>query len=139
MITTGNIPTGSVLQVVSSTQTTSFSTTSGSFTAIGLSASITPTSATSKIFIIANYKLDTQSSNLSVDSTIFRDSTDLGLTFGHYAASAGYLATTVSASRLDSPASVSSITYSIRAKVAAGAGTISAGSPATITLMEIAA
>ena len=48
------LPAGSVLQVVSAMQTTSFSTTSGTFTDIGLSASITPTSATSKIFIISN-------------------------------------------------------------------------------------
>jgi hypothetical protein len=130
---------GTVLQVVNAAQTTSFSTTSGTFTNIGLSASITPTSATSKIFVIAGAIMNTQSSNLSLLLTIFRDSTDLGVRSGQYAAAAGWLATTVPCFYLDSPATTSSVTYSIRARVSAGAGTISSADPSTITLMEIAA
>jgi hypothetical protein len=134
-----NMAPGSVIQVVNAAQTTSFSTTSGTFTNIGLSASITPTSATSKIFVIAGAIMNTQSSNLSLLLTIFRDSTDLGVRSGQYAAAAGWVATTVPCFYLDSPATTSSVTYSIRARVSAGAGTISSADPSTITLMEIAA
>ncbi len=133
------LPAGSVIQTVSVLQTTSFSTTSGTFTNIGLSASITPTSASSKILIICNAIMNTQSSNLSLLLTIYRDSTDLGVRSGQYAASAGWLATAVPCSYLDSPATTSSITYSIRARVSAGAGTISSADPSTLTLMEIKA
>jgi hypothetical protein len=50
-----NFGAGAVLQVVSTTKTDTFSTTSTSFVDItGLSLSITPTSATSKILIIVN-------------------------------------------------------------------------------------
>jgi hypothetical protein len=134
-----NLPSGSVLQVVSVMQTTSFSTTSGSYTDIGLSASITPTSATSKIFVISNSLMNTQSSNLSMLLTIYRNSTDLGVRSGQYTSAGGWLAVAVPCSYLDSPATTSSVTYSIRARVSAGAGTISSADPSTITLMEIAA
>jgi hypothetical protein len=52
-IATSQLPTGSVLQVVQATYTTGFTTTSASFVDTGFSFSITPTSATSKILIIA--------------------------------------------------------------------------------------
>mgnify|MGYP006157404597 CR=1 FL=1 len=45
------MPTGSVLQVVSSTLTSSFSSTSGSFQDVGLSVDITPKSATSTLYL----------------------------------------------------------------------------------------
>jgi hypothetical protein len=46
------LPTGSVLQVVSTTKTDTFSTSSTSYTDLtGLSVSITPTSATSKVLV----------------------------------------------------------------------------------------
>ena len=143
-ITTGTLPfaqlpAGSVLQVVSTTATTSFSTSSGTFTAIGLSAAITPKFTTSKIFVIANYIMNTQTSNLTCESTIYRNSTSLSPRGAHYAAAAGWLATTQSCSVLDSPATTSSVTYAVYARISAGAGTTSAGDPSTITLMEIAA
>jgi hypothetical protein len=49
------LPTGSVLQVVSAVMTGGiFSTSSGSFVDVGFSATITPTSATSRILILFN-------------------------------------------------------------------------------------
>lgn len=52
-VSTNNLPTGTVLQVVSATKTDVFTTTSTSFVDVtGLSVSITPTTATSKILII---------------------------------------------------------------------------------------
>ena len=54
-ISTSQLPAGSVIQVVSATKTDTLSTSSTSFTDLtGLSVSITPTSASSKILIIYN-------------------------------------------------------------------------------------
>jgi hypothetical protein len=60
----GTVPSqGKILQVVSTTKTDTFSTSSTSFTAItGLSASITPSSASSKVLIIAQVSLGFPSS-----------------------------------------------------------------------------
>jgi len=53
-ITTGNIPTGSILQVVYASSGSSFSTTSQTLQDTGFSATITPSSSSSKILIISN-------------------------------------------------------------------------------------
>ena len=54
-IAVGDLPTGSVLQVVNTVKTDTFSTSSLSFVAVtGLSASITPSSTSSKILIAVN-------------------------------------------------------------------------------------
>jgi len=53
-ITNAQVPAGSVLQVVSSTLSGSFQTAATSLTATGLIATITPTSASSKLFVIYN-------------------------------------------------------------------------------------
>ena len=53
-ISVNSMPAGTILQVVQSSYTAgSFSTTSGSYSNIGLGASITPTLSTSKILVIA--------------------------------------------------------------------------------------
>lgn len=57
-IAAARLPAGSVLQVVSTTKTDTFSTTSTSFIEItGLSVSITPISSSSKILILANISI----------------------------------------------------------------------------------
>jgi hypothetical protein len=75
-------PAGSILQVVSATRATAFSTASGTFTDItGMSVTITPSSATSNIFITANILQGISSDatpyiNLVRDSTAIAQSTD---------------------------------------------------------------
>jgi hypothetical protein len=56
IITTGNIPTGQIIQVVSTTKTDTFSsTTTNAFTDItGLSVSITPTSSSNTILVMVS-------------------------------------------------------------------------------------
>ena len=54
-LTTSQMPTGSVLQVVNATFTTASSTTSTSFQQSNLVASITPTSSSSKILILCSF------------------------------------------------------------------------------------
>jgi hypothetical protein len=134
-----NFGAGAVLQVVSFSLTPTFSTTSGTYTNTGISASITPSSATSKVFIAATFLQNTQASNITMLTTVFRDSTALGIEAGQYSASGGFMATTGAINFLDSPSTTSAITYSIRSRVSAGAGTISIGNPSSIVLMEIAA
>jgi hypothetical protein len=57
-----SMPTGSVLQVVSNTTSTSVSISSITFTDSGLSATITPTSSTSKILVMVTQSMDVYAS-----------------------------------------------------------------------------
>ena len=148
-------PAGAVLQVVSTTKTDTFSTTSITFVDVtGLSVSITPTSATSKILVIATVPVGHASSrvarvNLVRNSTTINQPTP-SQTFS--ATKNGYIATgdtTPSADfhYLDSPATTSSTTYKIQCCTNAGDFAMYVGnrtsqdmnSPSTITVMEIAA
>jgi len=156
------LPAGSVLQVVSTTKTDTFTTTSTSFTTItGLTASITPSSATSKIMIFVSVNGSQQVGVNDAFIGIFRDSTQIALgdsvgsrvrhSFLLNSSDAGW-SEVGGMNFLDSPATTSAISYSVRARVPTtgtlfinrskddsdsvpGAGrTIS-----TITVMEIAA
>ena len=145
------LPTGSVLQVVNTFYTTQTSLNSTSYTDIsGYSASITPTSATSRILVIvsANVAHNPQTGGYLA---VLRGSTNITSTngFWFYAGNANTqfsgLAATINV--LDSPATTSSTTYKIQWKCdnanpifinrsESGSGTTGTSS---ITLMEIAA
>ena len=107
---------GQVIQVLSATDTTTRSTTSTSYVTASntLSVSITPSSASNKILILA-------SSSINIDGgqtafwTIFRDSTNIGPTNGFafaYEASTGSN-NNMGINFLDSPNTTSAITYQI--------------------------
>jgi hypothetical protein len=142
VITTGNIPTGSVLQVVNVAYTTSVSTTSTSLVDTGLSASITPTSASNKILVIVNQTISptTVGSNTYTQMALLRNSTNI---YGDYRANGitQYVHTTPSCSILDSPATTSSVTYKTQFATGAAIYTMEAQHAglrtSTITLMEI--
>jgi hypothetical protein len=72
-LTAARLPAGSVLQVVQSTTTTSATTSSTSYVDTGFSASITPTSASSKILIIGSAVIRVGISNTNYQHTIFRN------------------------------------------------------------------
>ena len=141
---------GKVLQVVQGTLTSNATTTSGSFVDTGLTISITPSSASSKIMIVAMVRAGsghtgTQSANLVVFNMV-RDSTQLqAATFGidKYSANAGNVYGTVNFSYLDSPATTSSTTYKVQyfAATANTTATIEANatSISSIVAMEIGA
>lgn len=136
-----SLPTGSVLQVVSYTPTSGQgTTTSTSFVASSLALSITPTSATSKIYVQANFPCYTGSTNLGY-FTIYRGATNLGGSvggFGGVYTSNQY--TTTGLNYLDSPATTSSTTYTLYIRATSGSFSIGDNSLASsITLMEIAA
>lgn len=110
---------GRVKQFVTFTDESSDSTTSSSFQATGLTASITPTSTSSKILVIAASTFRTNSGSASeVMATIYRGSTDIGGTGTGIAtllivsAVAQLVPSTMIV--LDSPSSTSSVTYTVR-------------------------
>ena len=72
------LPTGSVLQVVNATYSTLTSSSSGSYSDTGLTASITPTSSTSKILVIVSQScLNCGSATNGINIKLVRGSTDL--------------------------------------------------------------
>jgi len=149
---------GNVLQVVSATKTDTFSSASTSFTDItGLSASITPTSASNKILImIAVTGTGTDVANASdTGYRLMRDSTAIAVSSTGTYKYTGQLsnrnlggtlhALNHAITHLDSPATTSSVTY--KAQCAVGGGTFylnqdvngSTFSVSSITLLEVAA
>jgi hypothetical protein len=138
-----DMPAGSVIQVVSATYSTSTSSSSASYSDTGLTASITPTSSSSKILVIVSQSgLNTGSANNGINVKLVRGGTDLIVFAVAYNYSAGGAICGASASYLDSPATTSSTTYKTQQARFAGAGTVSTqanGDASTITLMEIAA
>ena len=141
------LPTGSVLQVVQGTYSVEATNNTSTYADTGLSASITPTSSSSKILILANnpvskYGTDTQS---GVTLRLLRDSTQI-IQFAFilaYTNSSGMVVCTGSVSYLDSPATTSSITYKMQFRNgganAAGIHAQESGATSTMVLMEIAA
>ena len=156
--------TGAILQVVQGTpKTDTFSTTSGSYVDVtGLSVSITPTSASSKILVLfqingsqnvgagrASLKLLRGSTVINAGDVAGSRTPALG---GFSSSDQSIPSTPVSGSFLDSPATTSSTTYKIQLAMTAGAGSayINLTSQdsdnsnqirmaSTITVMEIAA
>jgi hypothetical protein len=143
-LSTANPQSGGVIQVVSSVYTSSSTTTSTTPVTTGLSVAITPKFSTSKIFIIASYNLDNNTSGNNSFSTIYRNgSTNLGVNgyFGQVYANGARSIVSICSSFLDSPATTSSTTYAIYFAIPAG-GTIGFNTnnqSCTITAMEIAA
>ena len=139
------LPTGSVLQVVSVTKTDAFtSSATGAFTDItGMSASITPTSASSRILVIVSSTLYSSSASWGSIATVYRNGSDIasstsaGVLFYGDATGWAKCATTV----LDSPASTSSLTYQLFLKSQNSGTNVGANRNSTrnsIVLMEIA-
>ena len=120
-----NAPSGSVIQVVSTSTFISFSTSSTSYVDTGLSVTITPSAASSRIMLIYSGAWNIRAANTAIELAFVRDSTNLGKQSALYSAThSGYFTTPVACSHLDSPSSTSSIVYKIYAKEAGVAGTV---------------
>ena len=157
----GNMPAGSVLQVVSTTKTDTFtSTTTSAFTDItGFSVSITPSSATSKILVTVSGTCSGQSATSGSNLRLVRGSTAIGV--GDAASNRSQTTTNsyqldanqsnpFSMNFLDSPSTTSATTYKVQFRIEGGTfyfnraqtdgDTASVSRYAsTITVMEIAA
>ena len=124
---TSNLGAGAVLQVVQTTKTDTFSTTSTSYTDVtGLSVSITPSSTSNKVLFIAD--LSVGGANASDDNHVFvqmvRDSTaiNIGDARGSHRIRATHAVNNglpgqmfhCSSCILDSPSTTSAVTYKIQ-------------------------
>jgi hypothetical protein len=142
VIDSSALPAGSILQVVSTTTDTATATTSASYVDTACAATITPTSATSKIMVIATGVLDnTGGSDLFI--RLFRGTvsgTALGPTDGGqlYAGSSIYILTPFATSFLDSPSTTSATTYTLGLRRSGGGATIQTTDNQTMILMEVA-
>jgi len=119
-ITTTKLGTGAVLQVVTATYATQASTSSTTFTDSGLTVSITPSSASNKILIIASNGIGTNNSAGVCHATIDRGGTNLGNGTNGMLASyspAGAVYSNGSISILDSPNTTSSTTYKYQFRI----------------------
>lgn len=137
---------GKVLQVVSATYSTQASTTSTSYQDTGLTATITPSSATSKILVLTSnlFYVDRQTAgqvlgkmNLVRDTTQIFEQNQIGSGDAN-----SYMVSNVSFSYLDSPATTSATTYKQQYARVMNAGTVYVqfnSSNASIILMEIGA
>ena len=140
--TRSQLPAGCILQVVQGIILTQTSTTSTSYITTGLTATITPTSATNKILAAVAFSAQgVPSQNYNV--TIYRGAVNLGDAtngFGYVGSGNQTPNQNFSIMYLDSPASTSSLTYAVYVKVTGGTGYWCVGNtPSTITLMEVAA
>lgn len=151
---------GRVLQVVSTTLTTAFSTTSSSMVDVtGLSTSITPSSSSSKILITVNLSMTQGSGGVVIFYQMVRNSTAIGIgttgganfnvTGAMYSGDASYNQNFIypSSQLLDSPATTSATTYKVQICNNSSGTTVYinkrsdtyVSAISTITVMEIAA
>jgi len=152
-----NSESGRIIQVVSSARSSVFSTTSSSFTDIGLSATITPKQSSSNILIfltIYSSCNDNHSQRLLRGSTVIEaggasGNTSQGFGGGFFCGSDADVGT-MSGIFLDAPNTTSATTYKVQT-VVGGGGTVFYGRDKTgannfqhtrsrqrITLMEVA-
>ena len=158
------LPSGSVLQVQSTAKLDVFSTTSTSFTDVtGLSVSITPSSTSNKIYIMASVPISSDTADRNCLLEVTRGDTQIYIadqSGSSRVRAGGGIHTTHGVSQtqenqyanimfLDSPSSSSSLTYKIKALVKSGTMFIGrtgdstdndnrASFPSSITVMEVA-
>ena len=123
---------GKLLQVITATDSSTRSTSSTSYVTASntLSIDITPSSSSSKIFLIGSISVYQTNGNAAPHLTIYRDSTELsgGTSLGGFRAGDGNQNMLFSPiTHLDSQSSTSQITYQIYIK---------AGSSATISINQ---
>lgn len=156
-------PISAILQVVQTAKTDTFTTTNTTYTEItGLTASITPSTTSSKVLVMVSIDAGS-STDVLLAFRLMRSSTAIGVadtagnrtpaTFGRYlgtATTGGNTHIGVSTTFLDSPSTTSSTTYSVQVfQNAAGTIYVNRGGTdndlagsyraiSTITLMEVA-
>jgi len=159
-LTASQLPAGSVLQVVQGTKTDAFTTTSTSFVIpTGLSVSITPSSSSSKFFIICYTNFAVSADTGHTYARLQRDGTGLNVADAASSRPVAAIAQNnygeasppnFSLCYLDSPSTTSAITYSFgirssngttvylnRSPRDADAGTFDGRSSSAIIVMEV--
>lgn len=141
---------GGIIQVVHNTSYTSLTTSSTSYVATALTATITPTSSSNKILVLLNGLYDTDAAGRQPYFALFRQIgsgsfTNLSYPGSTYEAfslpfnSAGRQIADLGLNHLDSPATTSTATYTLYMKsgTANGVEFNSQESESRITLMEV--
>lgn len=112
-----------VIQVVSFTTSTRTTTTANTFQSTSLTVSITPSSASNKVLVMASGSLLSNNGTIAAIASIFRDSTNLNTAvtnnygFGYPSLSTtGSINTPWSGVILDSPATTSAVAYSVKVR-----------------------
>jgi hypothetical protein len=148
--TTTGFPAGSILQVVNSTYAVQTTSSSSAFADTGLTATITPTSASSKILVFANQAgCGKETNNTYLFLRLLRGSTNIAdmerLGGFNNTTTVNYFGS-CSICYLDSPATTSATTYKTQFASASNNAIIyiqvsssAIASVSTMTLMEIAA
>jgi len=158
---------GKILQVISTTKTDSFTTTSTSYTYItGFSAAITPSSSSSKVYVIvhvnsaattryASFRLVRGSTNIAVGTDITGSQEAVTFTAGSNTSNSydNLILRNQSMAILDTPSTTSATTYKLQGRINYGTGdlyvnrqpytdttsTYVVRAASTITLYEVAA
>jgi hypothetical protein len=153
----GGVPTwaapaggGKVLQVINATYATSVQSSSSTMADTGLSASITPSSASSKVLVMVHHTANAKNNATRLKLNLLRNATviqKMGETHGQITGNGLIYFPTVSACYLDSPATTSATTYKTQfasfdnislVEIQSYASDSAAG-VSSITLMEIGA
>jgi hypothetical protein len=131
-----------ILQVVSGTTASLATTTSATYADTNLTVTITPQSASSKIFVVVNQSNYNDVSSTSASFRLVRGSTTLQQQNDAVFSNVGGIVGNVSFMYLDSPATTSATTYKTTFSRLAGGGTVYAqvnSNPANITVFEVSA
>lgn len=138
-----SVPSGKVLQVVSASYSTVNNTTNTTLTDTGLSATITPSSTSSKILVfVKTGEMKTADANTGIYVALVRGSTEIAQVCKYACFPTANLRQYASVNYLDSPATTSATTYKTQYKRQVGSGTVTHcedGTTSYITLMEIGA
>jgi hypothetical protein len=156
-VTAAGIPNkpGSVIQVVHDTSLARVSWTGTSYAAVGLDATITPTSTSSKMLITVTAHLGAKANSITM-ATLYRGNTAIALpthggsynaTLLNYPATDGNGMNSTSIMWLDEPTTTQQITYSLKVRVPNSGDAVylngrssdgAFGGASSITVMEIA-
>jgi hypothetical protein len=152
-LTDANMSVGSIVQVIQGITSTTVTQTSTSYADTGLTASITPSSSSNKIFVMVNqgYRLNDSSYYAGASIKILRDTTTIYYAPSGTAEYFPYYESPQGSSNnvnvynyfplnyLDSPSTTSEVTYKTQQKSYGGASisTQNGGVRSTIILMEI--
>jgi hypothetical protein len=148
ILTTTSPKAGNVIQVVNATYSTQVTNSTSTYADTGLTATITPSSSSSKILVLVNQTAISRGTG-NVSSQLYmkllRNSSDLSVflqAWSYNAASAYFPSAAASICYLDSPATTSATIYKTQFQNGANAAIVTVqeqNSTSTITLMEIAA
>jgi hypothetical protein len=153
-LTSAQLPTGSILQVVQTVKTDTFSTSSSTYTAVtGVSATLTPSSSANKVLVTVTGVVGNNNSTFSARLRLLRGATAIALSTGSPTQDTTQSVFTDNAGAsvpfsfhfLDSPGVTSATAYSLHIATGGGAafigrfpGSDTFRSITSITVMEVA-